>query len=180
MIFMITFLYIIFLSRIIFSHMLGLISMLIIISTVNMFSGPDITQNVLNSYSSPLLKYHFVSSHWFISWLDREIQEGYLRGIQGRYLGLGGDLKHIIWGVLFFFFKVFIYLFMRDRDIGRGRSRLPTGSPMRDSDPETPGSCPETKADVQPLSHLGIPDFRSSIREKEYRVVIAHFTICKL
>lgn len=42
-----------------------------------------------------------------------------------------------------FFFKIFIYLFMRDtqrerergRDIGRGRSRLHGGSPMRDSIP---------------------------------------------
>ena len=34
-------------------------------------------------------------------------------------------------------FKDFIYLFMRDRnrDTGRGRSRLPVGSPMRDSIP---------------------------------------------
>ena len=40
-----------------------------------------------------------------------------------------------------FFFKDFIYLFMRDterergRDTGRERSRLPAGSPMRDSMP---------------------------------------------
>ena len=43
---------------------------------------------------------------------------------------------------LVFFFKDFIYLFMRDiekergRDIGRGRSRLLSGSPMWDSIPD--------------------------------------------
>ena len=41
-------------------------------------------------------------------------------------------------------FKDFIYLFMRQRekgrDIDRGRRRLPTGSPMWDPDPRTPGS----------------------------------------
>ena len=40
----------------------------------------------------------------------------------------------------FFFKKDFVYLFMRDkergRETGRGRSRLPVGSPMRDSIPE--------------------------------------------
>ena len=42
----------------------------------------------------------------------------------------------------------------RGRDIDRGRSRLPAGSPMRDS---IPGSQPEPKADTQPLSHPGAP-----------------------
>ena len=45
----------------------------------------------------------------------------------------------------------------RDRDIGRGRSRLHAGSPMWDSTPELPGSHPEPKADAQPLSHPGVP-----------------------
>ena len=40
----------------------------------------------------------------------------------------------------------------RGRDIGRGRSRLPAGSPMQDS---VPG--PEPKADTHPLGHLGAP-----------------------
>ena len=48
----------------------------------------------------------------------------------------------------------------RGRDIGRGRGRLPVGSPMWDSilglDPGTPGSHPESKADAQPLSHPGV------------------------
>ena len=44
----------------------------------------------------------------------------------------------------------------RGRDIGRGRSRLLTGSLMWDSIPG-PGSHPEPKADAQPLSHPGVP-----------------------
>ena len=48
---------------------------------------------------------------------------------------------------------IFIYLFLRHtqrgRDIGRGRSRLLEGSPMRDSIPGL-GSCSELKADTQP------------------------------
>ena len=44
----------------------------------------------------------------------------------------------------------------RERDIGRERSRLLTGSPMRDSILGL-GSRPEPKADAQPLSHSGIP-----------------------
>ena len=44
----------------------------------------------------------------------------------------------------------------RGRDIGRGRSRLLTGSLMWDSIPG-PGSHPEPKADAQPLSLPGAP-----------------------
>ena len=44
----------------------------------------------------------------------------------------------------------------RGRDIGRGRSRLLTGSPIWDSIPEL-GSHPEPKADTQPLSYPGVP-----------------------
>ena len=40
----------------------------------------------------------------------------------------------------------------RGRDIGRGRSRLLMGSQMRDSILDL-GSCPERKADAEPLSH---------------------------
>ena len=54
----------------------------------------------------------------------------------------------------FLFFKDFIYLFMRDtekgRDIGRGRSRLPAGSPMWDLDP---GPWDHTLSQRQTLSH---------------------------
>ena len=48
---------------------------------------------------------------------------------------------------------------MRDtqsgRDIGKGRSRLPLGSLMRNW---IPGSCPELKTNAQPLSHPGLPE----------------------
>ena len=54
----------------------------------------------------------------------------------------------------------FIYLSMRDtergRDTGRGRSRVPVGSPMWTKSPD-PGSHPELKADAQPLSYTGVP-----------------------
>ena len=45
----------------------------------------------------------------------------------------------------------------RDRDIGRGRGRFLAGSGM-DSIPRL-GSCPELKADAQPLNHPGVPVF---------------------
>ena len=51
-------------------------------------------------------------------------------------------------------YTYFIYSFMRntegDRDIGRGRSRPPTGSPMWDLVPRLE-SCPELKRDA--LNH---------------------------
>ena len=58
-----------------------------------------------------------------------------------KVLGLTLNLlKRKLWGgalqlgVLFCFnFKDFIYFFMRDRDIRRGRSRLPAGNPMWES-----------------------------------------------
>ena len=53
-----------------------------------------------------------------------------------------------------FFFKYFIYLFMRDtergKDTGRGRSRLLVGSPMRDS---IPGLQDQALSQRQTLSH---------------------------
>ena len=55
-----------------------------------------------------------------------------------------------------FGFFLRIYLFMRGRDIGRGRSRLHGGSPVRDAIPD-PRISPEPKADSQPLSHPGAP-----------------------
>ena len=50
---------------------------------------------------------------------------------------------------IFCFLKIFIYLFMRDTETGRGRSRL--------FDPGTLGPHSELKADTQPLSHPGVP-----------------------
>ena len=46
----------------------------------------------------------------------------------------------------------------RDRDIGRGRSRLHAlGEPDVGLDPGTLGSLPQPEADAQPLSHSGVP-----------------------
>lgn len=61
-----------------------------------------------------------------------------------------------------FFFKDFIYSFMRDteRETETHRQREKQG-PCREPDvgpdPSAPGSRPESKADTQPLSHPGIP-----------------------
>ena len=49
---------------------------------------------------------------------------------------------------------------MRDRERQRHMQRekqAPCGEPDMGLNSETPGSCPELKADAQPLSHLGIP-----------------------
>ena len=60
-----------------------------------------------------------------------------------------------------FFFKDFIYLFMRDTekeaDTERGEKQAPCGEPDAELDPRTLGSRPEPKADVQPLSPPGAP-----------------------
>ena len=68
--------------------------------------------------------------------------------------------EHVISLYLMQFFGVFLdFIYSwgthRVRDIGTGRSRLPTGSLMQDS---IPGSQPELKADAQPLSHPGVPN----------------------
>ena len=55
-----------------------------------------------------------------------------------------------------FYFKDFVYLFVRGRDTGRGRSRLHAGSRTWDSS-QIAASCPEPKADAEPLSHPGVP-----------------------
>ena len=44
----------------------------------------------------------------------------------------------------------------RGKDIGRGRNRLSTGSPMWDQS-QYSGITPKPKADAQPLSHPGAP-----------------------
>ena len=48
----------------------------------------------------------------------------------------------------------------RGRDTGRGRSRLPAGSPTWDQDTGTPGSGPGPKASAKPLNHLGVPIYQ--------------------
>ena len=57
--------------------------------------------------------------------------------------------------IFLFFFKDFIYLFMRDTEtqVEAPRKELDAGL-----DPGPPGSHPETKADAQPLSHPGVPN----------------------
>ena len=56
---------------------------------------------------------------------------------------------------------------MRDTDRERERERqrhrqrkkqTPRREPDAGLDPGTPGSCPELKADAQPLSHPGVPE----------------------
>ena len=54
-------------------------------------------------------------------------------------------------------------LFMRDTERERQRHRqkekqAPCGESNAGLDPRTPGSCPEQKADAQPLNHPGVPD----------------------
>ena len=65
---------------------------------------------------------------------------------------------------LFFFKILFIHKRYRERgrDTGRGRSRLHAGSPMWDC-PGTLGSCPEPKADTQPLNHTSAPEYILSL-----------------
>ena len=65
-------------------------------------------------------------------------------------------------GVLFFFFKDFIYLFMRDTQKEKQRHRqrekqAPCGDPHVGLDPGTPGSYPGLKGGAQLLSHPGVP-----------------------
>ena len=48
---------------------------------------------------------------------------------------------------------------MKDRQRGRHRQRKmqpPCGEPDVGFEPGTPGSCPEPKADAQPLSHPSV------------------------
>ena len=60
----------------------------------------------------------------------------------------------------YYLFKDFIYLFIRDTKRQRHRQREKQ-APCRKLDVELdlriPGSCPEPKADAQPLSHPGVP-----------------------
>ena len=69
------------------------------------------------------------------------------------------------------FFKKIIYLFILERHRERQRHRqrekqAPCREPDAGLDPRTPGSCPEPKADAQPLSHPDAPinHFPTSLR----------------
>ena len=80
-----------------------------------------------------------------------------------------------------FFFKIFIYLLMRDtqrgRDIGRERSRLLTGSPMQDSIPELwDHALSWRQADAQPLSHPGIPQDLNIYMDLQLNMVATDLT----
>ena len=60
---------------------------------------------------------------------------------------------------------------MRDPERKRQRHReeeeqVPCREPDAELDPRTPGSCPEPKADAQPLSHPGVPRFYLFIPER--------------
>ena len=65
--------------------------------------------------------------------------------------------------ILFFIFLKIFYLFMIDIEREkeqRHRQRekqAPCREPDAGLDPGSPGSCPEPKADAQPLSHPGVP-----------------------
>ena len=68
---------------------------------------------------------------------------------------------------------------MRDTERKRQRHRqrekqAPCREPDVGLDPGTPGSCPEPKADAQPLSHPGIPHLHF-LRLKLYVPTIRNF-----
>ena len=67
---------------------------------------------------------------------------------------------------MLFFLNNFIYSFMRDTERERERERqrhrqrekqAPCRKPDVGLDSDTPGSCPELKADAQLLSHPSVP-----------------------
>ena len=78
------------------------------------------------------------------------------------------------WGSVLFFFKDFIYLFMKDTHTQRQRHRqkekqAPHKEPNEGTRSWIPGSGPEPKADIQPLSHPGVPglSFKGSVNTRE-------------
>ena len=71
-------------------------------------------------------------------------------------------LTNIYLFIYIYFFKDFFYPFMRDTQRERQRQRqkekqAPCREPNVGLHPRTLGSCPEPKADIQPLSHPGVP-----------------------
>ena len=70
-----------------------------------------------------------------------------------------------------FFFKDFIYLFMRDTEREREREKqAPHKEPDVGLDPRTPGSCPGPKVGAKLPSHLGIPP-----RAPSYSIIVPFF-----
>ena len=66
----------------------------------------------------------------------------------------------------FFFLRFYLFIHERHRERKRERQRhrqrekqAPCREPDVGLDPRTPRSCPEPKADAQPLSHPGVPLF---------------------
>ena len=77
---------------------------------------------------------------------------------------------------MFIYLKYFIYLFQREEE-----KQAPCREPDVGLDPGTVGSLPEPKADAQPLSHPGLPIFKSlnkvcSLRKKSYVNISAFFS----
>ena len=73
-----------------------------------------------------------------------------------------------------FFLKKRSYLFIheryRERERQRHRQRVkqaPCRDPKMGFDSRTPGSCPEPKADTQPLSHPGCLLYTSDAADEE-------------
>ena len=77
----------------------------------------------------------------------------------------GKRTRYIEMTIVFFFFKIFIYLFMRHTEREKQRHRqaekqAPCMEPDVGLDPRTPGLCPGPKAGTKPLSHPpGIPNY---------------------
>ena len=64
--------------------------------------------------------------------------------------------------VFFFFLRFYLFIHKRLRERKRQRNRQrekqdPRREPDAELDPGTTRSCPEPKADAQPLSHPGVP-----------------------
>ena len=77
--------------------------------------------------------------------------------------------------VLFCFLKIFIYLFMGDRQRHRQREKhAPCGEPDVGLDPGTLGSRPGLKADAQPQRHLGAPGIMFLISDAGVGLVWEH------
>ena len=80
-------------------------------------------------------------------------------------IGLGKTVA-----VLFLFLKVYLFIHERhrERQIHRQREeQAPCRKPDVGLDPGTPGSHPGLKADVQPLSHPGVPKKCCKEKKKE-------------
>ena len=80
-------------------------------------------------------------------------------GLQDQALGWRAGANHWTTSPLFFFLKI-LFIHERHRERQRHRQRemqAPWEKPDVGLDPQTLGSRPELKADIQPLSHPGVP-----------------------